>query len=234
MRGPSTASRAGSRVRAAVIATSTAATPPYPIDRRNACGKMSSEASEAATISPENSTVRPAVAIVRADRPGRVGASLPGWPRELLAEPAHHEQRVVDRQPHAEQGDDVDREDRDVGDPGQQPHHGERAEDRDRADQGGHQGRDQAAEDQQAEQEHDRHAQRLGAGDVLRDLVVDVAEDGPLAADLGAQAGGVERRRRRVPAVATWRPGCRRRGVSTTRVVRPSVPTRPGPGSRTS
>ncbi len=66
MRRPSTASSAGSTVRAAIIATSTAAMPPYPIERRKFCGKISREASDAATIRPENSTVRPAVAMVRA------------------------------------------------------------------------------------------------------------------------------------------------------------------------
>ena len=48
------------------MATSTAAMPPKPIERRKTCGNSSSDASETATVSPENSTVRPAVAIVRA------------------------------------------------------------------------------------------------------------------------------------------------------------------------
>ena len=39
--------------------------PPKPIDRRNTCGKNSSDASEMATVRPEKATVRPAVAIVR-------------------------------------------------------------------------------------------------------------------------------------------------------------------------
>ncbi len=63
-RGPRTASSAGSTVSAPTIATSTAAMPPKPIDRRNTCGKNSSEASEIATVRPENATVRPAVRIV--------------------------------------------------------------------------------------------------------------------------------------------------------------------------
>ena len=40
--------------------------PPNPIERRNTCGKISSPASETATVTPETATVRPAVAIVRA------------------------------------------------------------------------------------------------------------------------------------------------------------------------
>ena len=74
-RCPSTASSAGSTVSAATIATSTAAMPPNPIERRNICGKNSSEASATATVRPENATVRPAVAIVRDQR--RLGV-LPG------------------------------------------------------------------------------------------------------------------------------------------------------------
>ena len=38
--------------------------PPYPRERRKFCGKISSEDIAAATVSPENSTVRPAVAMV--------------------------------------------------------------------------------------------------------------------------------------------------------------------------
>ena len=93
------------------IATSTAAMPPKPIERRNTCGKNSRDASEIATVRPENATVRPAVAIVV-----RSAASVSLPDADLLAEPADDEQRVVDRQPEPEHRDDVDREDRDVGD----------------------------------------------------------------------------------------------------------------------
>lgn len=65
MRGPSTASSAGSTLSAATIATSTAAMPPKPMERRNICGNNSSPASEIATVRPEKQTVRPAVAMVR-------------------------------------------------------------------------------------------------------------------------------------------------------------------------
>jgi hypothetical protein len=53
-------------VSAATIATSTAAMPPNPIERRNISGNINSAASDTATVIPENTTVRPAVAIVRA------------------------------------------------------------------------------------------------------------------------------------------------------------------------
>ena len=62
---PSSRSVAGSTVSAASIATSTAAMPPYPMLLRNACGKISRLAIAAATVRPENSTVRPAVVMVR-------------------------------------------------------------------------------------------------------------------------------------------------------------------------
>ena len=39
--------------------------PPYPMLRRKFCGKTSSEDIAAATVRPEKSTVRPAVAMVR-------------------------------------------------------------------------------------------------------------------------------------------------------------------------
>ncbi len=47
------------------MATSTTAAAPSPIERRNICGNTSSPSSAVATVSPENATVRPAVAIVR-------------------------------------------------------------------------------------------------------------------------------------------------------------------------
>jgi hypothetical protein len=72
-------SSAGRTVRAASIAARTAATPPYPIERRKLCWKNSSEASEAATISPENSTVRPAVAMVAAMAALTCSRSVPGY-----------------------------------------------------------------------------------------------------------------------------------------------------------
>ncbi len=64
MRWPSSRSRAGRRVSAATMATVTAAIPPNPIERRNAWGNTSRELMAAATVSPENSTVRPAVRMV--------------------------------------------------------------------------------------------------------------------------------------------------------------------------
>ena len=64
IRRPSSWSVAGRMVSEATIATSTAAIPPYPMDRRNDCGNTSSDDMAAATVRPEKSTVRPAVRMV--------------------------------------------------------------------------------------------------------------------------------------------------------------------------
>ena len=74
IRGPSTASSAGSAVSAASIAIRTAATPPQAIERRNGIGKRSRPDSDSATVRPETATVRPAVASVAAIA---VGVSRP-------------------------------------------------------------------------------------------------------------------------------------------------------------
>jgi hypothetical protein len=57
---------AGSTVIAATIAITTAAMPPYPMLLRKTWGNTSRLDIDAATTSPENITVRPAVASVRA------------------------------------------------------------------------------------------------------------------------------------------------------------------------
>ena len=49
------------------------------------------------------------------------GARARSLELELLAEAAHHEQRIVHGHAQPEQRDDIDREDRDVGDLGEQP-----------------------------------------------------------------------------------------------------------------
>jgi hypothetical protein len=66
IRLPSTASSAGSTVSAAITSTATVATPPYPIERRKTGWNSMRLLSARATVTPETSTVRPAVATVRA------------------------------------------------------------------------------------------------------------------------------------------------------------------------
>ncbi len=78
-RGPSTASSAGSTVSASVAASSATIAPAIPIEYRNRCGKIASAATENATVTELNSTVRPAVWRVRRSasrpKPSRVASS---------------------------------------------------------------------------------------------------------------------------------------------------------------
>jgi hypothetical protein len=64
-RRPYRESSAGCRVTAAAIETSGIRNPPIPIERMNGEGMKSSSASPIATVAPEKTTARPAVAIVR-------------------------------------------------------------------------------------------------------------------------------------------------------------------------
>ena len=61
---PVTASSAGRNVAAARIEKSGTSRPPTPIERMNGSGMKTSSASPIATVIPENSVARPAVAIV--------------------------------------------------------------------------------------------------------------------------------------------------------------------------
>ncbi len=106
---------------------------------------------------------------------------------ELLAEPRHDEQRVVDREAETQHRDDVDREDRHVREQAEHPQHGEGTEDGESADRERQAGRGQAAEDDDEQDEQDRHRERLGAGDVLADLGGDVAGDRLVAAEPDVQ-----------------------------------------------
>ena len=64
-RGPSADRIAGSTTSASVAATSATSAPAIPIEYRNRCGKIASDATAAATVSELNRIVRPAVASVR-------------------------------------------------------------------------------------------------------------------------------------------------------------------------
>ena len=74
MRVPISESSAGSSVAEAAIETSGISTAPAPIERMKGSGISSSSASPIATVSPENSVARPAVAIVVSS------ASAGSWP----------------------------------------------------------------------------------------------------------------------------------------------------------
>ena len=70
----------------------------------NGTGTKKSSASPIATARPEKTTARPALAIVRT-----IAASVESSSRELLAEAADDQQRVVDREPEPDQLDEVRR-----------------------------------------------------------------------------------------------------------------------------
>ena len=94
-------------------------------------------------------------------------------PVQFLAEPGDHEEPVVDAQAQAQDRGDVHRVDGNRGGHGEQPQHGERAEDGHAADRHRQRGRGQAAEDHQQQDQQDRHREPLGLGDVGGDLGVD-------------------------------------------------------------
>jgi hypothetical protein len=64
IRCPSSDNAAGSTVSEASIAISTAAMPPIAMPPRNGCGKISRLDSASTMVSPDTTTVRPAVATV--------------------------------------------------------------------------------------------------------------------------------------------------------------------------
>ena len=72
---PRTASSAGRNVAEAAIETSGMSTAPAPIERMKGNGISNSSASPIATVKPENSVARPAVAIV--DSSASTGSSPP-------------------------------------------------------------------------------------------------------------------------------------------------------------
>jgi hypothetical protein len=117
---------------------------------------------------------------------------------QLLPEPGHHEQPVVDAQAEAEDRGDVHRVDGHRGGHGEQPQHRERAEDGDAADRHRQRRRGQAAEDHQQQDQQHRHREQLGLGDVGGDLGVDrgLHRHGP--ADPGGHAAGDQAGRRQL------------------------------------
>ena len=156
MRCPIMLSTAGSRVSAATIVTAGIRIPARPNDCTNGTRTSSSTPSPIATVTPENTTARTAVCIVRATAAGTSQAAA-----ELLPEPVHDQQRVVDRDPEPDQRHDVRREHRHVGQVRQREH--DRQHDRDH-EQRQHERHDPGRE--AAEHQH-QHDQRQRAGDEL-------------------------------------------------------------------
>ena len=185
MRGPSTASTAGSTTTAATAASPTTATPAYANDRRYANGKINSASSEIITVIALNTTVRPAVCMLRADRDAR-RLTL----RELLAVARHDEQRVVDREPEAEPGREVQREDRHLGRRRDELQREQRADDRDHADHERQARGDDAAEHEQQRDRGERRGDDLRALDVLLRSRAHLARHLGQPGDVGAEHVG--------------------------------------------
>ena len=156
---------------------------------------------------------------------------------QLLAEPADHQQAVVDAQAEPEDGDDVDDGGVEVDHVGEHQQDGEAAADgRDRP-QDRHAGGDEAAEDEDHHQQADRQGDALADAQVLLHLVVDVADQPGDAADPDARSRHRGQRRRRLaldpvdraPA-RSWCPGPAP-GSTVTRNP-PAVGACPGPDQR--
>ena len=113
---------------------------------------------------------------------------------DLLSVAGDEQQRVVDREPEAEPGGDVEREDRGVDEGRHDPQHEERADDRDAANQQRDRGGDDAAEDDQQQQRQQREGDQLGLGQVGFGLVVDFVEARRVAAHRDVERAAVDRR----------------------------------------
>ena len=184
-RGPSTASSAGSTDSASPAAISATSAPAMPIEYRNRCGKIVSDAIAAATVSELNRIVRPEVSSVR-----RSASTPKPCDRRLLAIAGDHEQAVVDREPEPEAGDEVEREHRQVGEARDDAQREEGRQDREAAEQRRQQRRDQRAEEQQRQQEDEREREQLRVREVLAHLRVGLRACDLRPAELDVVLGG--------------------------------------------
>ncbi len=107
----------------------------------------------------------------------------------LLAEPAHDEQTVVDREPQSDGGHNVDHGRVDVGDEGEPEQHAESADDGDdRADERDS-GGEEAAEHHEHDEQRDRQRDGLAASQVLLRGLDDRVHEQRGAAHLRGRAG---------------------------------------------
>ncbi len=135
----------------------------------NGSGIATRSSSPIATVAPEKITARPAVAIVR-----RIASSFSRPARELLTEAVDDEQRVVDRDPEADQLDqvrDVRRRAREMGDA---VHQAERGGDRARREDERHRHRDRQPEHREEHEQGDREGDALAALQILGEDRVEV------------------------------------------------------------
>ena len=108
----------------------------------------------------------------------------------FLAEPADHQEAVVDAEADAEHVDDVDREDRHVTEHGCCDEHGERGDDTGEGDEHRHAGGAEPAEEEDHGQEGDRQGDRFAAQEVVLRGGAELLADEHVAAD--EHLGGVE------------------------------------------
>ena len=147
-----------------------------------------SPSSPSRTVSPLKKTARPAVAtVIRTASPTRSGPSGPE--RQLLAEPARHQQRVVDAEPEPEQRREVEHEDAHRHQRGDDEDRRQRDDDRRAADDQRDARRDQRAEDEDQRERRQRQRDDLAPPQVgLRDGL-DVAVEGWSAGQLDVEPG---------------------------------------------
>ncbi len=96
---------------------------------------------------------------------------------ELLAEAAHGEERVVDRERKADHGRHVRHEDAHLGDAGEQADDRHRARQGKRDDDDRQHRADDRAEDGEQDQHRDRQADQLGLDEILLDRLVELLLD---------------------------------------------------------
>ena len=194
---------AGSSVSAEATARPTTIAPAMPTERRIMNSKRISPSRPRRTVRPLKNTARPAVATVtRTASATRVG---PGGPqRQLLAEAARQQERVVDAQAETEQRREVEHEDAHRHDRGDQEDRRERHQDRGPADDERDAGRDGRAEDHEQRQRGERERDDLAPLEVGLGHGLHVAVEGGSAGQLDRQA------RRLVQALAQDRQRLRR------------------------
>ena len=116
-------------------------------------GRTTSATSPMATVSPESTTARPAVSTAVTTARGVVRPVRP-----LLAPAGDEQQRVVDGDPEADEGDEELDDERDVGDVREPEHDEEGGEDRDGGDEQRHEGQERGEDEREDDQ-------RAGAAD---------------------------------------------------------------------
>ena len=171
--------------------------PPIPKPRMKGSGMKSISASPIPTAEPEKTTARPDVSIVRDDRV-LLRASL----GQLLAVAVDDEERVVDRDPEADEHDEVLQVGRQLHEVGDDPDDPERRRDRRSSEHEGQEERERP-EDEDEDEERDRDGdEELADLQVLGEDRVEVVLDRRLSGDQDLGARDLPDRRPHVVRVA--------------------------------